>query len=198
MTVTARDYIALAIASIRNPRAGAEQIMRMAAGRLGRRERWELLALVVLLSAILTELTILILPQGASLLMPLGLSPLAMTLLQFGLMALTVQAVYWIGRAAGGQGSLEDALLLVAWLQAILLGVQLIQSLALLLVPPLVSLITLFGMVLWPWLMTGFVAALHGFSSLAKVFLGIVAASFGIALGLSLILAMIGVAPRGF
>ncbi|RMD91239.1 MAG: YIP1 family protein [Alphaproteobacteria bacterium] len=197
MTISLRSLVSLALASIRDPRGGAQEVMRMGRGLLDRRQRWEMLALVVVLSALLTELTMLLLPAGASLILPLKLGPIAMTLLQFGLMVLTVQAIHWVGRAAGGKGSLDDAILLTAWLQAILLGLQLIQSLAMVLAPPLVSAVTLAGVLLWPWLMTGFVAALHGFSSLLKVFAGVVVTSFGVGLALSVILAMIGAVPRG-
>ena len=93
----------------------------------------------------------------------------------------------------GGTGSFEEAVLLMAWLQFIMICVQAVQAVALLVLPPLAGLIGIAGLFLFLWLLTNFVAVLHGFSSLIKVFLMILASAFGIAFGLSILLMLIGV-----
>ncbi|MFN3145271.1 MAG: hypothetical protein ACE368_08365 [Paracoccaceae bacterium] len=80
----------------------------------------------------------------------------------------------------GGGGSLDDTILLMAWMQWILVGLQVIQILALLVIPPLVGLIVLAGMGLFFWLLTNFVAELHGFRSLGRVFMIILLSMVGI------------------
>jgi len=109
-------------------------------------------------------------------------------------------AIYAMGRAVGGQGSFADSLTILVWFQLVLLCVQLVLLLVQLLVPPLVNVTSIVAMVLFFWLLTGFVAELHGFKSLGMTFLGIIAAMVILALALTVVLATFvgltgGVAP---
>jgi hypothetical protein len=58
---------------------------------------------------------------------------------------------------------------------------------------PVAEIFGLLGVLVFLWLLTNFVAVLHGFSSLFQVFLMILVSAFGIAFGLSIILTLIGV-----
>jgi hypothetical protein len=95
----------------------------------------------------------------------------------------------------GGGGGFADALLLAAFLQAIMLVVQLLQIAALLLFAPLAGIFSIIGVVVFLWVLTGFVAELHGFRSLLGVFGMIVATTFGLAFLIAMLLAMLGVGP---
>lgn len=186
----------LAALSLREPRAGAREVMRLAEVRLDRAARWQALLLVVVLSAVVGELAEILAPAAGAGAMRLFQSPITVAALQMGLLVVSIHAVFWIGRAAGGNGSFHDSLLLMTWMQAILLAVQVVQVLALVLVPPLAGMIGIAGLALSLWLMTGFVAELHGFASMGRVFLGIVAATFALAFATSILLMAIGVFPR--
>ncbi len=84
-------------------------------------------------------------------------------------------------------------LLLMIWLQFILLCLQVIQTVLLLVSTQMASLVAIVSVVLFLFLLTHFVAVVHGFQSLGKVFFMILASVIGLALGLSIILAFLGV-----
>lgn len=99
-------------------------------------------------------------------------SPFRAAIFQWLFLALSVLLIYRVGRAFGGRGSLPDALLVVVWLQLLTLALQVLQLVASLIAPPLAGVIGLGGFVLFLWLMTAFIAELHGFASRGLVFAG--------------------------
>lgn len=117
-------------------------------------------------------------------------SPFRAAVFQWMFLALTVILTHRVGRAFGGHGSFADALLVVVWLQLPLLALQVLQLAATLIVPPLAGIIGLGGFALFLWLMTAFVAELHGFRSRGRVFLGLVLTGLctGFVLGIAAVL----------
>ena len=172
--------------TLRDPRGGARAVMQM---RLPMEARWLALVLMAVGSALLTHIGIaMTMPMGdtgATLALP---SPIATAATQFMVLVLTAALATWVGRWAGGQGQFPDAVTLVVWLQAILLAVQLLQMVLLLLVPPLGALVGYASVALFFWLLTAFVAELHGFRSLGLTFLGVVLAILAVAFVLALFL----------
>ncbi|MBC7739270.1 MAG: hypothetical protein H7245_19145, partial [Candidatus Saccharibacteria bacterium] len=81
-----------------------------------------------------------------------------------------------LGRVFSGHGTLPQAVAMMAWLEVILILISTVQSVALILLPPLGVVLVPVGMVLSLWLITNFVAELHGFESLALTLLGVIAA----------------------
>jgi hypothetical protein len=75
--------------------------------------------------------------------------------------------------------------------------VQLVQLVALLILPPLAGIVTILAIALFFWLLTGFVQALHGFQSRMMVLFGVLGSMFAAAFVVSFILIMLGVDPRG-
>lgn len=185
----------MAVDTVKTPREMAERLMAM---NLSREVLWQALTLVVVVSIILAELSNLALVTIAASETPvMFLSPLRMGMIQLALLVMMVFAIFWLGRACGGRGRFQDGLILVVWLQFMMVCLQAVQTVALVVLPPLAWIIGIAGLVLFLWLLTHFIAAAHGFTSLLRTFLMIVAASFGFAFGLSLILALIGVSvPR--
>jgi hypothetical protein len=197
MTFSLSNLLSLAIETIRNPREGAATILSFAPPR---DVLLQLLGLVVVLSVLFGQLGVLLLGGGLSdgaLTGPIALSPLTAAIVQFGLLVMLVIAVYSIGRACGGTGSFEETLLLVTWLQFILLCLQLVQLVALLVVPPLGGLIGLASIGIFLWLLVNFVAVLHNFRSLGLVFAGVLISAFAIVFAMSLVLSMLGLAVPG-
>lgn len=119
-------------------------------------------------------------------------SPFRTAVLQWGFLALSVVLIHRVGRAFGGRGSFPDALLIVVWLQTLMLGFQLIQLVVSPILPGLAGLIGLVSFGVYLWLLTVFIAELHGFASRGLVFLGMVlsalAAGFALAVLFILIL----------
>jgi hypothetical protein len=189
MTLTLNSLLAMAWRTVRNPREGATELLSLG---VPREALWPALALVVVLSILFAQVTSLLMTGQAGMGgMPIG--PAATGFIQLLLLVVMVFAIFWIGRAMGGSGSFEEAILLVAWLQFIMVCLQVLQAAALLILPPVAGLIGVAGLVLFLWLLTNFIAVLHGFSSLVQVFIMILVAAFGIAFGLSIILTLIGV-----
>ena len=118
-------------------------------------------------------------------------SPFRTALVQWLLLSVTAWLIYRVGRARGGTGSLPDALLLVVWLQVPMLGVQVIQLLAFAMVQPLAGLISMAGLVLFLWLLTSFIAELHGFASRGAVLAGILITSFAVGVVLVIVLSLL-------
>lgn len=190
MANTFSGLLKLALLTVQQPRLGARVVM---GEDLPMPARWMALAFTAVASALLTHLSLalMMLPDD-QMLVP---GPVALAVVQFGVMVVTAVAAHRIGRWRGGRGGIEDAVLLMAWLQFILLCLQGIQIVAMIVVPVLADLIGMMGLVLFLWLLTAFVAELHGFSSLGRVFAGVLGTIFGVALLLSVLLAYAGVAP---
>lgn len=189
MTLTLNGLLAMVWRTVRNPREGATEVLSLG---IPREALWPALALVVVLSILFAQVTSLLVTGEAGMAgMPVG--PAATGFIQLLLLVVMVFAIFWIGRAMGGSGSFEETILLVAWLQFIMVCLQVVQAVALLILPPVAGLIGVVGLVLFLWLLTNFIAVLHGFSSLIQVFIMILVAAFGIAFGLSIILTIIGI-----
>lgn len=84
-------------------------------------------------------------------------------------------AMHLVGRWRGGVGTLAQAAILTAWLQFILLLLQVAQILAEIVLPPLADILFLVAAGLSLWLTVHFVMELHGFRSALMTFLGILA-----------------------
>jgi hypothetical protein len=150
------------------------------------------LLLVAVLSAFMISLQAGLQPQPVDPITAfMTTSPIRTAVVQWFALALTVVLIHNVGRAFGGQGSFADALLIVVWLQLIMLALQALQLLAFLLAPTLGGIIGLASLFLFFWLMTNFVAELHGFASLGLVFLGMIIVTIVTALILGVAAVMI-------
>ena len=189
MTLTFNQLLAMVGRSITNPREGAEEVLALG---VPKEALWLILAIVVVLSIVIAQVTTLIAPPASDLMSNFLQNPLVTGFVQMGLLIVMIFAVHWIGRALGGSGSFEESILLMSWLQFIMVCIQAIQTLALVIMPPLAGLIGIAALVLFFWLLTNFVAVLHGFGSLAQVFVMILVSGFAIAFFFSLVLTLLG------
>ena len=179
---------ALALLSLQDPRRAARVLL---AEGVPMRARTAGLLLVAVSSAVLASLQAGLSPQALDPLSAFMLaSPFRAAVGQWLFLALSVFLIHRVGRAFGGTGSFADALLVVVWVQLLTLAVQVLQLLASVLAPPLAGIIGLGGFVLFLWLMTSFIAELHGFASRALVFVGmtLTVIGTGLVLGLATIL----------
>lgn len=195
MTLSLPLLLQLVWDTIRAPRETARVVM---AFDLPRAARWEALFALVLLGSILAVL--ITWAVTGDLVLYLGVipaTPIVASIVSLSASVFTVFGIYWIGRAMGGNGGFGETIILVAWTQFVVIFMQLAQIAAFLLLPPFSAAIDIAASLLSIWILTNFIAELHGFRSLAKVFLMILVSVFGIAFGLSLILAIIGVSIPG-
>ncbi|QFU08533.1 Yip1 domain protein [Rhodobacteraceae bacterium THAF1] len=196
MNPTFSGLINLAVQTVREPRLTFSQLRTL---DLPRQALWEGLVLVVALSVLLAEIGNMILlaglPDDAQ---PTSfLSPFVLGGMQFGIFIVTIFLIDWIGRMMGGTGDLDGAILSIVWLQAIMVMLQVVQTVLFILAPPIAGLAVIVGLGLFLYLLAAFVAELHGFASVGRTFAMILFVLMGVALGLSFILTLIGVTvPR--
>ncbi len=170
------SLLAAARDTVQQPRAGARAVLNLGL-TLG--AAWTALALMAVASSGLSALTFLMSdmggePQLDGAMVALFSSPLQLAVLQGVVLAFGAWLIHTVGRMFSGKGQFRDALILVAWLEFILLLVQIVQTVLLLVSPQLVAMLGIFGLVLFLWLLTNFIAELHGYSSIMAVFFAIV------------------------
>lgn len=194
MTVGER-ILSLARLTLQDPRQATRALLSEG---VPMRARTGGLLLVAVVSAVFASLQLGSAPQALDPLSAFMLaSPFRAAVVQWLFLALTVVLVHRVGRVFGGRGSFPDALLVVVWLQLLTLAIQVLQLAATLIAPPLAGIIGLGGFVLFLWLMTAFIAELHGFRSRGLVFLGMVLTALGVGLVLGFVLILI-LGPEAF
>ena len=152
------------------------------------------LLLIVITSIILAEITVIMSGEDAGDLLggsAIG-NPIMLGAVQLFFLFVLVNGIHWIGRWAVGTGNLDDVILLIAWLQFILICLQVVQTVAFVVFPLLAAMIGLASIVLFFMLLTNFVAEVHGFNSLARVFFAIFVSLVSFAILLSIILSIFG------
>ena len=191
---TPRGLVSAAIGTLRDPRAAATRVM---AETLPASVLWTMLIVVVAVSVVLGQGSLILVAGGTVTDNPYLANPMVMWGLQCALLFVMVHAIHRIGRAMGGAGVFEDTLALVVWLQFVMACLQVVQTGALFILPPVADLIGIVGLVIFLWLLTHLTAAAHGFTQLGPVFLMILISAFGITFLLSLVLAMLGIVVPG-
>lgn len=194
MTLKLADLAALLRDTLTAPRPTMRRILDLG---LPAGDMAAALALVAVISAILSEVTIYLtpVPGGSEMLRGMAGGPLMVAGLQLALLILIVAGIHRVGRAMGGQGDLAGAIVVVVWMQVVMIALQLAQLVTLVLIPPLASLIGLFSIAVFFWMMSSFVAELHRFDSLGRVFAMLLLGFVALALVLTFVLSLLGVAP---
>ncbi len=182
--------------TVQNPRAAARHLMGW---QLPLSTVWLGIALMAVLSALLSTVSLLLAPAQTE---PTMIEPSILAMLQNPLQVAILQAVVMVimamlaqgvGRMFGGRGNFADALVLIAWTEALLCVLQLAQIALMLVSPALAAAIGLFGMVLFVWVLSNFIAEMHSFASAGKVLFGII----GTVLAVSVLIAIALVGMKG-
>lgn len=196
MSLNLADMSALLRATLSTPRQGLRQVLNVDPGLV---LRLQALVLMAVASSLMLHFGFYLspVPPGNPLFDALTASPFRTAILQAIILWTTAVLIHVLGRAAGGQGTFADALLAVVWLQVLFILLQGLQTLALVVMPPLAPVLGLASLGLFFWLMPHFVAEVHGFASVGKTFLGIVASMLAISFLMSFLLAMI-LGPEAF
>ncbi|MBN2761045.1 MAG: YIP1 family protein [Rhodobacteraceae bacterium] len=189
MDLTLSSVLALIRATLTAPRDTAARLVAM---NPPDDARWLGFVIVVVLSVLVGQASILLLGEDG-----FGGSMIFMAVFQTMILLGLVVAVQGIGRLAGGKGTFPDALLLLAWLQFVMIAVQVAQLLVLLIVPPLFGLVTLVALAIFMWLLVNFTMALHGFTSVLRVVVVTIFAFFALAMIMAIVFAILGVGAPG-
>jgi len=196
--MTQAGFKALLVQTLIAPRRAAEGLIAL---NLPQRWLWMALALMSVLNSIVYSVSLRLTPTSdpmATAMMPPAFhSPVLFTMFLFGALAITVLALYWIGKGLGGQGRMDDVLVLICWLQVLRLILQVVVA-VLVIVAPVLGALVIFTASLWGiYILIGFVDAAHRFGNMFKAAGVIVLAMVAMVVGLSILLSIIGVAVMG-
>lgn len=175
--------------TLRDPASAARALMALQVPRAALRVG--LLLVSVLNTAMFVLANWLVPPQpGQPVLFDIP-APIYLLLVICGLVMM-IHAVFWTGRILGGTGSLVDVMVLILWLQALRVAVQVI-ILALIFIAPLLSAVVVFATgLLGIFIMLHFVNQAHRLNSLWRSAGVLVASLLAIVVGLSVLLSLLG------
>ncbi|MEZ5752429.1 MAG: hypothetical protein R3D60_10825 [Paracoccaceae bacterium] len=182
-----RNFSVLAFTQLcyARPEDGARMLMSFGLSML---ERWMVLACSVVVGVLIVFAVPLMMGYSGEL-----FPPFAVAAQQIGANILAAWLITAGGRMFGGKGGFPDAILLLGALQGLTLWLLVAQTFVQIFAPALENLIVFAAILAFFWLLTGFVAALHGFTSRISVLSGLMLGAFAVGFFLSVVLWAIGV-----
>jgi hypothetical protein len=187
------DLRELTVLSLTRP---AEAARILLAQNLQRETLWTALMLVAVLNTLMFSLSNVLMP-GPSPLPQAFNSPAVYFFFVSGGLILIVMSIFWTGRALGGQGSMNDVLVMIVWLQGLRVLVQAAALILMMTIPILSALLVMAAAFIGIWILLHFVDQAHKFNSLGRSAGVLIAAFVAMVLGLSLILSLIGASILG-
>lgn len=182
--------IGMVLQSIPEPRKIARELFAL---NLDRTTLWQALFLMLVTGAMIGVGSSMMFPPAPELSGTIFAMPLVVASAEAAVAVISVFLIYWLGRAAGGTGRFQDGIVTITWLNFVLLIVQVFVLILSLFAPSMAALLWLFGGFTGFWILSHFIAELHGFSSALRVFLTILLTSFIAVAILSIVLAILGV-----
>lgn len=161
-------------------------------------QRWMTLALAVSLSALLAGGLALTAPPAPpdDVIFAMVGQPLKMAFMQFLAMGFFAAMIAWVGQRFCGEGRFEDALLVVAWIELILVMLQAGIIVISLLLPPVAGILVVLTYGFAFFLILKMIQVLHGFDSVLLVLMGFLGTFFAVAVVLSILGSMFGFLPE--
>lgn len=184
----------LAVETVTAPRMAAARILKF---QPGRDWLWQALLCAVVLNALVFGLSTMIAPPGTEL-PPMMATPFLFALTMACGLVITIFGVFWVGAWLGGQARLDDILVLMTWLQVLRFAVQVVAVPLGIIAPALTVMGLMVASVLGVWILVNFLDVAHRFDNLFKAFGVLIFTGMGIAMGLILMLSIIGVSTAGF
>lgn len=117
--------------------------------------------------------------------------PFLLAGLQIAVQAAAAWLAWAVGRFFGGTGGLDQSVALLAWVEWVMVVVQVAQLGLFLILPGLAEATSPLTVILFFWLLSSFIAELHGFPMLWKVLCGIVLTAVILGLAVLFILAVL-------
>jgi Yip1 domain len=183
----------LAVLSVKDPATAARQLLDM---QVPGNILWLLLFLVTICNTILFTLSDLLAPVSGPL-SDLLSTPFSMLGLVAGGLILTVYSLYLCGRLMGGAGAFDGVLVLIVWLQILRLIVQAAVMFLMLVLPLLSALLVIASAFVWLYLLVHFVNQAHQFASLGRSAVVLIVSIIIPAIGIAILLALLGVPLTG-
>lgn len=186
MNLTPQTMLNAIRATLTNPAAAARQVMAL---NLSLAEGFMALGVTATAATLLTAaMQSLLGPAIDPAMQALFDRPFLLAISQFVVMVAGACLMWRVGRACGGTGTLAQAVSLVAWLEVVLILLQLFEVIVVLVLPFLTILVSLGSVFVFFYLLTHFTAALNGFTSLSKTFFAILGTFVAVLLVVSLVL----------
>lgn len=179
----------MALQTVPQPRKVARDVQGLG---FSRGVLWQALLLLLVATTFLGVISSILFPISADEMGPLFSDPIMTGVAQGSITVLMVFAIYWIGRALGGTGTFDQALLTVIWLQFVLLVIELGVLFLGVFAPGLALILWVMGLVMTFWILSHFIAEMHGFRSAGMVFAGLLAVILLVVIVMSLVFALIG------
>ncbi len=180
----------MALQTIPEPRKVAREVLAL---DFPRPVLWQAFALFAVLSTLLGVIATILFPPDPQFAGTLMADPLRLGVVETSSLVMTVFLIYWMGHAFGGHGTFDQALLTVIWLQYVAFLMQLAVVVLALFSPAMALLFNYAAIAVSFWILSHFIAEMHGFRSTGLVFATIVVTIIGVAVVVGLMLAMIGV-----
>ncbi len=188
-----RDMVkSLALETLQNPRSAAAKIIGLS---LGRDVLWTALVLVAAINSIIYSISLFL--ADTSMLPSVLRNPLIFFVIINGVLVLSVHAFYWTGRVIGGTGDLGDLLALLVWLQALRAAAQGVLLVLMVVSPAIGQLFSLAVGVLGIWITVNFITEALHLPSLLHGLGVLVLAAVVLAIGLFLLVGLIGLSSIG-
>lgn len=175
--------------SISRPDEAAHEVLGL---NLGRNTLFQALLLVTAVSVLLVVVL-----DGSMISLPFGpdqiveVTPFHYGTILFAALLLLSFAIHFTGAAMGGRGLYNGALATVVWLEVLAIALRSVQTVLILLSPPIAVVFSLVGVAVLIWCLLNFINVLHGFDSLGKAAATLLLGVFGILVGTSVILSLI-------
>jgi hypothetical protein len=191
--MTAEGFWSLVRQTLVAPRDAAARLLSLG---LPAREGWLALAVMAVLNTLVYSLSLRLSPPTDPAMMGMMAgafnAPLIFAIFLFGALALTALVFTHAGRALGGVGTVGGMLVLLAWMQALRLMVQLGLLVLALIAPPLAGIVVIVAGLWGLYILMAFMAELHGFDSLWRAAGVIIIALVALVFGLRLLLRLLG------
>ena len=186
--MTLPDPRALAIQTVKDPAGAARVLMDIG---LPRSTLWTALVLMAVLQSVIFAVSDMMLAGPTPFPVLFG-SPLRFFTMAVVALVLMVHAIHRAGRMLGGTGTLDDVLVIIVWLQALRVAVQVVGLILSVTIPVLAMLLLLVATVIGIYILLHFIDQAHRLGSIGQAVLVLFASVLVIVFGLSLILALIG------
>ena len=185
MSITWQD---LFLQTLREPEASAKDILAIA---LQRSELWLAVVAAAAMNAVITGLSVTLVPPPPG--WPAFMTnPFVYFVMVAGGLVLFSHLLTWVGRAMGGEGTLDGILKLIVWLQFVRIVLASIGLVLMLAAPFLATIYGLITAVLTLWILITFIKAGHGLPSIGGAVLVLFVTLVGLVIGLALLLTLIG------
>ena len=194
MNLSPQALLMAARATLADPAAAARQVMAL---RLSTAEGVMAVALTAATATLLTALMQHFLgPVDDPAMQELFNRPFLLASSQFSLMLLGAFLMWRVGKMFGGTGNFAQGLSLVAWLEVVLILLQVAEVVVLSILPVLAMPVVLASGFAFFYLLTHFTAALNGSTRIVMTFFGIIGTVLVLLFGATLVLMFILPVPN--